>query len=61
MKDEKEKKTLCVNEGCRKPAEEGSVSCADCGLEWTLFHREARGSNENIRVRETGKSEPAPA
>jgi rRNA maturation endonuclease Nob1 len=51
MKDlkEKEKKTRCANEGCRKPAEEESLFCASCGLEWTLFHRDARGQKVDIR------------
>jgi hypothetical protein len=49
MKDLKEKKTLCVNEGCRKPAEEGSIFCAACGLEWALFHRDVRGQKADIR------------
>jgi rRNA maturation endonuclease Nob1 len=49
MKDLKEKKTRCANEGCGKLAEEGSQFCASCGLEWTLFHRDARGQKRDTR------------
>ncbi len=50
MKDVQEKKkSLCVNEGCRKPAEEGSLFCSSCGLEWLLFHRDVRVKKENFR------------
>jgi hypothetical protein len=49
MNDEKERKTRCDNEGCRQLAEEGSLFCASCGLEWTLFHRDARVPREEIR------------
>jgi uncharacterized Zn finger protein (UPF0148 family) len=47
MKDAKEKKR-CVNEGCGRLAEEGSLFCASCGLEWTLFHRDARGQKRDV-------------
>jgi hypothetical protein len=49
MRDVKEKKARCFNEGCRKPAEEGSLFCASCGLEWALFHRDVRVPKEDIR------------
>ncbi|HLN58953.1 MAG TPA: hypothetical protein VK416_10355 [Thermoanaerobaculia bacterium] len=49
MKDEEEEKTRCDNEGCRKLAEEGSLFCASCGLEWTLFHRDVRVPKGDIR------------
>ena len=48
MKDEKDEKARCANEGCQQPAEEGSPDCASCGLEWTLFHREARGQKRDV-------------
>ena len=49
MKDEKDERTRCANEDCQKTAEEGSLFCASCGLEWALFHREARGQKRDIR------------
>jgi rRNA maturation endonuclease Nob1 len=55
MKDSKEKKTRCANEGCGKIAEEGSQFCASCGLEWMLFHRDARGQKREIRVDRTSR------
>ena len=48
MKDSKQKKTRCANEGCGKLAEEGSPFCASCGLEWALFHRDERGRKRDI-------------
>ncbi len=48
MKDSRDKKTRCANEGCRKPAEEGSLFCASCGLEWALFHRDVRGQKQEL-------------
>jgi len=53
MKDAREKKNRCANEGCGKPAEEGSLFCASCGLEWSLFHRDVRaqkGDNRGDRM-----------
>jgi hypothetical protein len=43
MKDEKEKPSRCANEGCGKPADDGSRFCASCGLEWMLLRRDRRG------------------
>ena len=42
MKSAKKAETPCANEGCGRAAEEGSRLCAECSLEWSLFHREAR-------------------
>jgi len=49
MEDLKEKKTRCANEGCGRLAEGGTRCCASCGLEWTLFHRDARQPKPEIR------------
>ena len=32
----------CVNEGCVRPAEPGERYCTTCGLERSLFDRDAR-------------------
>ena len=42
MNDPREEQRLCANEGCGRAAEEGGRFCASCGLEWSLFHRDAR-------------------
>ena len=42
MKNEKEEKPRCANEGCGKPADDDSRYCAGCGLEWMLLRRDAR-------------------
>ena len=46
MKNEEEKAPRCANEGCARPAEEGSRFCGSCGLEWMLLRRDARGDSE---------------
>ena len=40
---EKETTERCANEGCGKPADDGSRFCASCGLEWMLLRRDRRG------------------
>ena len=40
--NEQEETATCANEGCGKPAEEGSRFCASCGLEWMLLRRDTR-------------------
>jgi hypothetical protein len=42
MKNEKEKAPRCANEGCGRPADDGSRFCASCGLEWMLLRRDTR-------------------
>jgi len=42
MKNEEEKAPRCANEGCRRPADDGSCFCASCGLEWMLLRRDTR-------------------
>jgi hypothetical protein len=39
---ERNETVTCGNEGCGKPAEDGSRFCASCGLEWMLLRRDAR-------------------
>jgi hypothetical protein len=43
MKNEEEKAPRCANEGCERPADDGSCFCASCGLEWMLLRRDTRG------------------
>jgi hypothetical protein len=40
--NEREETVTCANEGCGKPADEGSRFCASCGLEWMLLRRDTR-------------------
>jgi hypothetical protein len=57
MKDEKQDERRCANEGCERNAEEGSVLCAECNLEWSLFHREFRAEDlidASVRVPGSG-------
>jgi hypothetical protein len=42
MKNEKEEAPRCANEGCVRPADDGSCFCASCGLEWMLLRRDTR-------------------
>jgi ribosomal protein L37E len=43
MKNEKEEKPRCANEGCGKPADDDdSRYCAACGLERMLLRRDTR-------------------
>jgi hypothetical protein len=42
MKNEKDEKKHCANEGCPRPAEKGEDFCETCGLEWSLLRREQR-------------------
>lgn len=42
MKNEKEEKPRCANEGCAKPADDDCRFCAACGLEWMLLRRDTR-------------------
>ena len=46
MKNEKETAPRCANEGCGRPADDGSCFCASCGLEWMLLRRDMRGDAE---------------
>lgn len=39
---ERDETVTCGNEGCGRPAEDGSRFCASCGLEWMLLRRDAR-------------------
>jgi rRNA maturation endonuclease Nob1 len=48
MRNEEEKAPRCVNEGCRRPADEDSCFCASCGLEWMLLRRDARRDAETL-------------
>jgi hypothetical protein len=41
--NEQDKRETCANEGCGKPADDGSRFCASCGLEWMLLRRDRRG------------------
>jgi hypothetical protein len=41
-----ERETLCANGGCGRAAEEDSRLCAECNLEWSLFHRETRADSD---------------
>ncbi|HEY7574353.1 MAG TPA: hypothetical protein VIB08_04270 [Thermoanaerobaculia bacterium] len=36
------REAFCVYEGCARPAEPGERYCAPCGLERSLFDRDAR-------------------
>ena len=40
--NEREETVTCANEGCGKPADEGSRFCASCGLDWMLRRRDTR-------------------
>lgn len=42
MKEQKQPPRPCVNEGCPRPAEPGTVRCDTCELEWGLFRRDLR-------------------
>ena len=46
MRNLNEDRKRCANEGCERIAEEGSVLCAECSLEWALFHRELRATGD---------------
>jgi hypothetical protein len=47
--------TRCRNEGCPRPVEPGENYCAPCGLERSLFRRDARIRSAETRTeRETG-------
>jgi hypothetical protein len=39
---EREDTRICANEGCGKPADDGSRFCPSCGLEWMLLRRDTR-------------------
>ena len=46
MKNETENTPRCANEGCGRPADDGSRFCASCGLEWMLLRRDRRRDAE---------------
>jgi hypothetical protein len=40
----------CANPECPRPVEAGERYCATCGLEWSLFRRDARWEAEQKRT-----------
>jgi hypothetical protein len=40
----------CRNEGCPRPVEAGENYCVSCGLERSLFHRDARIRSAQART-----------
>ena len=55
MKNEKEDSKVCANPGCDRPADRDSSLCDSCSLEWSLFHREARGEGDATRHLPAGR------